>query len=173
MRDNEIDNQIDEAARRLTAGEPGGDLRARVLNRIDAGRASWFGRAGWMWIAASALATLVVAVSVHEVHGVHGVQQVQGVQHVQQIQGVQQVQQVQQVQILAEHPANLVNPVNPMPEAESLFAPARLEIAPLSIAPALVEAIPPAPPIVVADLEVAPIDVRAIDETVAPDALTQ
>ena len=164
MQDNGIDNQIDEAARRLTAGEPGGDLRARVLNRIDAGRTGWFGRSRWIWMAASALAVLVLALSVHGVHTVHEVQQVQGVQQVHEVPQVAEVQR-------AEHSVNRVNqlnPVNPVAEAESPFAPAPLEIAPLTL-----NEIPPAQTIVVEELTVSPIEVRAIDETAAPDALAQ
>ncbi len=36
MRDEQIDRAIDDVAREMTAGEPHGDLRARVVARLDA-----------------------------------------------------------------------------------------------------------------------------------------
>ncbi len=184
MRDNEIDNQIDETARRLTAGAPGGDLRARVLARVEtAGEGP--AKAGHpvlarKWIAAplALAAALVIAVwTTREAHQVHEVQQAHEVQSVQQAPQIQQVRDVPQIaevqRASAVHAVNRVNPVNTVTFEESPFAPARLDIAPLTMTPALVEAIPAAAPIVVADLAVAPIEVRAIDETVAPDALAQ
>src|ERR1700716_2573726 len=39
MREDDIDRAIDDVARELTAGEPDGAFRARVMARIDAGEA--------------------------------------------------------------------------------------------------------------------------------------
>jgi hypothetical protein len=176
MRNNEIDNQIDEAARRLTAGEPGGDVRARVLARIATSPAE----AGhhvlsrkWIAVPLALAAALVIAVwstrSAHEIQQVHEVQPVQQVQQVQTAHDVPQVAEVQHTS--TERPVNLVNSmnqVNPIEVEQSPFAPAPLDIAPLTL-----DEIPPVPAIVVEELTVSPIEVRAIDETVAPDALAQ
>jgi len=66
MLDNELDRAIDEATRAMTAGEPGSDLRARVLARIDTPRRAWN-----IWIpafaAAAMIVALVVAISVRSV----------------------------------------------------------------------------------------------------------
>src|SRR5262245_8702614 len=60
--DERIDAVIDEAARRMTAGEPSGDFRARVMARIDGGP-----RFAWSWqpvAVAIALAAIVAVVVV-------------------------------------------------------------------------------------------------------------
>jgi hypothetical protein len=60
--DNDLDRAIDTVARRMTAGEPSADLRARVVDRLgerDATRR-------WIWIAVpvAAAATIVIALFV-------------------------------------------------------------------------------------------------------------
>jgi hypothetical protein len=61
--DEQIDAAIDETARQMTAGEPGGDFRARVMERIDTGsRGSVAGLAIRSWRPALAGLSLVAAV---------------------------------------------------------------------------------------------------------------
>lgn len=60
-----MDSEIDNAARGLTSGEPGGDLRARVLARIDERpRAK---RRTWLAIAAP-VAAVAAAVAIGRIH---------------------------------------------------------------------------------------------------------
>jgi hypothetical protein len=61
--DHAIDRVIDDAARDLTAGGPTPALRARVMERIDAPRASF----RWMWLAVPAAAA-AIAIGVFAVH---------------------------------------------------------------------------------------------------------
>jgi len=68
--DEQIDAAIDEAARQMTAGEPGADFRARLMARIDAGsRRSVAGLVFRSWrsalagLAVAALIVMVLAVS--------------------------------------------------------------------------------------------------------------
>ena len=60
MDDNRLDRAIDEAARELTAGEPHGSFRARVLERIDEPRRIW--SSPWVWSPLAAAALVAIAV---------------------------------------------------------------------------------------------------------------
>jgi hypothetical protein len=64
--DEQIDAAIDESARQMTAGEPGGDFRARLMARIDAESgfsAAGFARRSWRpALAGLSLAALIVIV---------------------------------------------------------------------------------------------------------------
>src|SRR3989442_14162911 len=60
--DAEIDRAIDDAAREMTAGEPDGAFKARVLARIESGesvRRTW--RAAWILAPLAAAAAIVIA----------------------------------------------------------------------------------------------------------------
>jgi hypothetical protein len=63
MSDERLDQAIDEVARELTRGEPGGAFRAQVLARIEAGeapRTSW--RAVWIISPLVVVALITIAV---------------------------------------------------------------------------------------------------------------
>lgn len=54
------DDRIDEAARELTRGKPGGDFRARVIARIDEGPAK-AGHYVWKWTLVPTTAAVAIA----------------------------------------------------------------------------------------------------------------
>jgi hypothetical protein len=65
MSDKRLDQAIDDVARELTRGEPGGAFRAQVMARIDAGatpRARW--RAAWILSPLAVAALVMIAVFV-------------------------------------------------------------------------------------------------------------
>ena len=55
-----VDALIDEAARRLVAGEPSSALRRGVRDRIDRRRPGWFGVPAWGMAAAIVVAVVIV-----------------------------------------------------------------------------------------------------------------
>ncbi|HZR22304.1 MAG TPA: hypothetical protein VFA59_01875 [Vicinamibacterales bacterium] len=64
MLDNELDRAIDDAAREMTAGGPGGDFRARVIARIEnAPRRRW--TRAIPAVAAAAAVAIVATVTSH------------------------------------------------------------------------------------------------------------
>jgi hypothetical protein len=63
--DNEIDNQIDDVARQMTACEPDPGFKARVLARIETvGTPRWSRRSVWAWspLAVAAMALLAILI---------------------------------------------------------------------------------------------------------------
>jgi hypothetical protein len=167
------DDEIDNAARKLTAGEPGGDLKARVLARIEA-RGSGGRSSAWIRIAVPVAAAVGIVLGVHEVHEVQGVHGVQGVQRVQEVHRVQEPP-VRQDTIART--SNAAKPVSPgysinsgnIPRSELSLAP--IEIAPLVITAPVVEDIPSPAPIVINAIAVSPIEVPAYDAP--PEELAQ
>src|SRR5262249_62010286 len=63
MDDNDLDRVIDDAARGMTAGEPGASFRARVIARIDERRAPWTRPFVLVPIAAAALIALALFIA--------------------------------------------------------------------------------------------------------------
>jgi hypothetical protein len=173
------DSEIDKAARALTAGEPGGDLKARVLARIDAGGQRPRVRA-WIKIAVP-VAVLAGAVVLHKVHGVQGVHGVH-IQGVHEVQGVQEVHKVQESPVPPARLARTSSAVEPAgrmasvdagngPRSGSNLSLAPIEVVPLVIAAPVVEDIPPAAPIAIDAIAISPIEVPAYDA--APEELAQ
>lgn len=165
------DSEIDKAARALTAGEPGGELKARVLARIDAGGKRPRVR-GWIWIAVPVAMVVGGVAVVHEVHGVHEVQEVQEVHTVQD--GVRESPAPQAT--LARTP-RAAAPASRVVSADAASIPrsdlnlAPIEVVPLVVAAPVVEDIPPPAPIVIDTIALSPIEVPAYDA--APEALAQ
>lgn len=60
---DEVDDLIDDAARRLVAGEAPSDLRARVLSRLEVGATVGHGRRGWMMGGGLAAAAILAVVA--------------------------------------------------------------------------------------------------------------
>lgn len=63
LSDDAIDRAIDDAARQLTAGEPSGALRARVVARIAQPRRAWW-RSPWMVSLSAAAVAAMLAIAV-------------------------------------------------------------------------------------------------------------
>src|SRR5262245_42906040 len=62
--DNDIiDRLIDDAARQMTAGEPGAAFRAQVMDRLNAPRRSWW-RSPWLLSPAAVAALVLIALAV-------------------------------------------------------------------------------------------------------------
>jgi hypothetical protein len=156
-----LDNEIDNAAGRMTSGEPGGDLRARVLARLDEQpRAKRF---GWMVIVAplAALGLMVIALQIHEGRETPMAQPAPVVQHVEQLQPVQRAP--------AGQPVREIQRVQPRaPKAGESAATiaddaAATGIEPISVAPVVVDAIPQPDAIVIDDLGTAPIEIDELE----------
>ena len=69
MLDDQLDLAIDEIAREMTAGEPHGDLRARVMARVETD--AWHGARRfqpgvWRGVFAAAALALIAVVTYHE-----------------------------------------------------------------------------------------------------------
>jgi hypothetical protein len=176
------DDEIDRAAERLTSGEPDGELKARVLNRIEARRPRTT-VSGWVKIAlpiGALMIGFVVIQRVQRVQRVQTVQEVQGVQGVQEVQEVYKVQTVQPVpppRTLAPampahlNPTNLVQTVDDVRAASRVETLSPMDIPPLVIAAPVVDAIPPPERMVIDRLTVPPIEVPAYDAP--PEELAQ
>src|SRR5882724_2281939 len=108
MWDERLDETIDAAARQLTDGEPGGELKARVLARLEARGHHRFRTLGWILApGAIAAAAIVVVISLNRpkartdiappavpaaMADVQSIPEVQGVQGLPRVQAVHEVQ---------------------------------------------------------------------------------
>jgi hypothetical protein len=165
-------NEIDEAARAFTAGEPSSDLKTRVLERIEGAAPSPRRALGWMWIALPAAVTILMVVvfrdrspRLNERLPQEQAQEAQALPHVHAASRNAPARQIDQ----RVPPARLRNravPIRQMRaegpaaslETESPFALPRLVVDPIAIA-----AIPAASPITIDDLSTSPIEIDDID----------
>jgi hypothetical protein len=177
------DSEIDNAARGMTSGEPGGDLRARVLARIEERpRANRF---GWMAVAAplAGVAVIVLAFWVHDERGSSPAKPAAVVQ--QQAQAPARPTAAEQSSTDAAKPAVPVDtsvtakatpratPTQEVPQASEAItaavspggaaAPLTPGIEPIVVPPVTLEAMQKPDDIVLDDLETAPIEIDEIE----------
>ena len=175
-----LDDRIDDAARQLTAGEPGGDLRARVVARIERPRRS--GMPGWIAapIAVAAIVAIVMTIALHRPITPAPSERVASLSepaaaafetpaalHARESDTSSPSPSVTAAHALSPAtPSRIAAAADVASEGDpSSLASAigQLTPAPIDIAPLHIEEIPQAAPIVVPDLDVPLIEVRAVD----------